>query len=59
MSVTLRPLGVRDSLASLTMLEARGELAGTVLAAGPFDEPMSPGVRASPWYLRHREPAPA
>lgn len=34
------------------VLEARGELAGTVLVAGPYDEKTSPGVRASPWYLR-------
>ena len=34
------------------VLEAHGELAGTVFVAGPFDEQTSPGVRASPWYLR-------
>jgi GNAT superfamily N-acetyltransferase len=34
------------------VLDAGGELAGSVVVAGPFDEQKNPGVRASPWYLR-------
>jgi len=34
------------------VLDAAGELAGSVVVAGPFDEQKNPGVRASPWYLR-------
>jgi GNAT superfamily N-acetyltransferase len=34
------------------VLDANGELAGSIVVAGPFDEQNNPGVRASPWYLR-------